>query len=263
MQEVTYKRSGSDITVTEVTIDEFSDLCDELRDWDGSMSADVVFIEYTNGEAFYYDGQESAGDLSDENIACGMVINDVDVYVYGDYYVDAGGNVEVYDARLSLEGYAEACADSQTELDLVLARIACDFDTFKHYEKDFVSECKRLAEEYTGGIEHDAAEYAIGSIVVWAKERAEAGETTSFRIYSFIGFGEYCPDGDSEQFVAECDTFAAARTIAESKDVIDMARNRCISERLTCSEYCSYDIVLAEVESDGSDSEVCVYRYTL
>lgn len=263
MKEVIYKRSGSNVTVKEVTLDEFLDLCDELRDWDGSTAADVVYIEYTDGAAFYYDGQESDGDFRDDGIACGMVINDTDVYVYGNYYVNSDGNVEAFDARLSLDGYAEACADSQTELDLVLARIACDFDTFKQYEKAFVSECKRLAEGSAYGIEHDAAEYVLGNIIGWAKEQVEKGETVSFRIYSFVGFGEYCPDPDSELLVADVADFANARFVAESREIVDSARRRCEAWNIVDSDYCSYDIVIAEVESDGSDAEVCVYRYTL
>lgn len=176
-------------------------------------------------------------------------------------------DITTKEVREALEDFAEACADSQTELDLILARIACDFDTFRHYEKNYISERERLAEEYgeSGAymVERDAADYAIGVIVGWAKKQAEAGKTVSFRVYSFIGFGEYCPDGDSEQLIAECDTFAVARAIAENDDIVDMAKGRCIRERLTCSDYCSYDIVIAEVESDGSDSEVCVYSHTL
>lgn len=263
MKEITYKRSDLNVTVTEVTLDELSERLDEIHNWDGRLAADVVYIEYADGSAYYYDGQSGEGDLRNDGIVCALIVDDVDVYVYGDYYVDADGEVKVFDARLSLEAFAEACADSQTELDIVLARIACDFDTFKHFEKDFVSECKRLAEDGTIGIERDAADYAIGGIISWAKERVEAGDTVSFRVFSFIGYGECCPDPDSELFVAECDTFAVARAIAEDEDIIDMARGRCKRARLSDSEYSSFSLGINEVEKDGFDSEVCVYEYTL
>ena len=173
MKEVTYKRSDLNVTVTEVTLDELSDRIDEIRSWDGRLAADMVYVEYADGSAYYYDGQSGEGDLRGDGIVCALIVDDVDVYVYGDYYVDAYGEVNVFDARLSLEAFAEACADSQTELDMVLADIAEDFAGRQTYAEAFINAVQREMADWSGHmVLHDAADEVIGNVIARAKKRS-------------------------------------------------------------------------------------------